>query len=518
MKLSLGKKQRIFIGVLLAFIICGFLYNFYMRYAYLYSYNSDSCSQLVRVHEMLNADLLLRHWHGMVSSYLTTSFFSAFLSYIVYGFNFMALYHTGVTVFMVEVTLVMLLCCVKDDSLKYKFMKCFMVFSIIGIPAFFYGGEFIRTVTHNEAYICLLVLYFIISKEFHKEKLKYALFSGILFWVLVGDDIVLFLLIVPLIIVSFIDWFYNLNSKKHSIILCLLSVVTLLATKVVNKIFLYYNIFGGIYEEKKYFLEFDNIIKNVLITIRVYLHYFNADFFGRQINDVNTIKSLVGVLMFFICSLIFVYCSINYVNLKLCDKLMVVSIIIQTAAFTFSNMASIDSGRYLLFCVIEMTILTGRYFFDVLKCLLLKYNHNLKIFNILILILCMVFIWSKCFKLPDVPGTQEFDIIADVLKEKGGVNGYGEYWQSNVIKVATEGEIKVSQIQLNEEGELVKAKLSTSDRWYTDYANFVIVKDSDFFALKREKVIEVLGKPVEEVPAGSFVILIYDYDISKKIK
>ena len=91
-------------------------------------------------------------------------------------------------------------------------------------------------------------------------------------------------------------------------------------------------------------------------------------------------------MYFFISIYNFAYCIIHYRALKLYEKIMVVSIIIQTAAFTFSNMSSIASGRYLLFCVIELTILIGRHYQEILKGWSLKYFHNLKTLNTLILI------------------------------------------------------------------------------------------------------------------------------------
>lgn len=484
----------------------------------MYLYNSDSCSQLIRVHEMLNGDLLLKYWNGMVSSYLTTSLFSAFFSYVLCGFNYMALYYTGVAVFTVEVALVLLLCCEKDDTLHRRAMKCCIAFSIVGIPAFFYGGEFIRTVTHNEAYVCLLLLYLVLSRASDKKKSTYKLFLGILLWVLLGDDIVLFLFVIPVVIVGVIDWFYNLDSKKITLELCSVSMIALFISKIINTILRVFGVFGRIYEEKSTFLEFDNIIQNILTTVRVYLHYFNADIFGKQINDYNTIGSLIGLCIFFISIYNFAYCIIHYRALKLYEKIMVVSIIIQTAAFTFSNMSSIASGRYLLFCVIELTILIGRHYQEILKGWSLKYFHNLKTLNTLILIFCVAFICSKHVELPVHPEIQEYDLIANVLKEKGLVSGYAEYWQSNVITVATEGKIKVSQIQLIGGVKLVRGRLSTSDRWYSDYANFVIAKDKDFFALEKSKLVDILGEPIEEVSVGDFSILIYDHDISPQIK
>lgn len=65
---------------------------------------------------------------------------------------------------------------------------------------------------------------------------------------------------------------------------------------------------------------------------------------------------------------------------------------------------------------------------------------------------------------------------------------------------------------------MVRGRLSTSDRWYSDYANFVIAKDKDFFALEKSKLVDILGEPIEEVSVGDFSILIYDHDISPQIK
>ena len=273
----------------------------------------------------------------------------------------------------------------------------------------------------------------------------------------------------------------------------------------------------------KYFCTFESIGNNISGTLHFFLRYFNADFWGEKIFSLQSYCNLVGFLLFIISVLVLCYNIKNFFKVNIVDQVLVVGICLQTAAFTFSNMFDPFAARYVIIPVLFLLILVCRFDYEMyitkLKTMFADFNLKYKkIKRLLIMFFCLI----PISRIPFLPMKQLQDpsyvTLANYLIDKNLTNGFAPYWSSHVVTLASKGKVQVSNVIANGP-DIEQSRWLSKSSWYKEPANFVILNNEglDAECLPKDLVLEVLGEPVEIVDIENYSILIYDYDISKRV-
>lgn len=114
--------------------------------------------------------------------------------------------------------------------------------------------------------------------------------------------------------------------------------------------------------------------------------------------------------------------------------------------------------------------------------------------------------------------TSEQELLGRYLQEQGLKSGYGSFFDSSAVSVPTGGAVTVRQIILNGESYIFPYYWFCKQEWYAQEANFIILpEDGENFGLTEGTVQKVVGRPSKRLTYGSYVIYVYDRDLSEMI-
>lgn len=498
------------------FLIC-FLFWLYTRYSYLGMYNSDTCSQLLRAREMFRGDFFLKNWYGATVPALTTNLLTGILGYMIGGISSKTVLVSGVILYMLITMSSIWLSTNCADNLKEKMIRAFIAVSVVGIPAYRYFGEFIRSVSHLEAYIYMILLLLVLDDK--RKKYSYLMYFFLLIFVLLGDSIVLYEFVLPVYAAILVKILYENEQMHDELQLAFVTGISLVVVIVLNKVFSFLGWWGTYESGVSTFLDFENMIPNFMTTLHVYLEYFNASFFSLQIGSLEAVKSMIGMAFFCIEVWMLIILVKKYCFLPFADQIMLWSIGIMTFAYMFSNMCKgEDTGRYLLMCVINIGILTARNYTLLKDSIIIRASRHLKQYFVPVFMMMVCFLlYAKSFQLLTEPIEQEEDFIARILIENDLKCGYASYWNSLSTTVATNGDVRVIAVNINRDKSMLEAfKWNAEYDWFEEKAYFVIASKDDS-GLDYNDVINILGNSDTLFETKSNYILVYNNAISNKL-
>ncbi len=116
---------------------------------------------------------------------------------------------------------------------------------------------------------------------------------------------------------------------------------------------------------------------------------------------------------------------------------------------------------------------------------------------------------------PDLAGPDVRDVAA-WLDAHDLHEGYGPYWMSAIVTVATEGRVRVLALDQDQPAELKPFPWLANERWYPDGLqlkgrHFVVAHDvspRDYFT--EPDVIGMFGLPQEQQRIGDYIVNVYE--------
>lgn len=506
-------KQNKWVYAIISIVISIGLFYIYMMYAYRIGYNSDHAGVLIQAHDILQGNIFLKGWEGGTMNGLTTWHMVNVVSVFLFGLRDVAIYIAGASTYLALVITAILLTGVdKEKKLSYKNM--FITLCLLIVPAGTYVNNMITTALHIEAYVIAILALIILNKIMSTEEngKYYLVFILMLFMANFGDEVTLYILSLPIICVMFFE--YLKDKKKNTLNVLILSILVVGISIVLNKLFVKNGLLVHYSNGEKIYLEFENLIDNIMLTLQQYINYFNADIFGKPIFSIEGIKSLIGMLIFLMVSYSVIYTIRRYKEQNLINKILIVAILIQTLAYTFSNLCTENNARYLVPCVIYMCILSGRSNIYNLICNTINIKPLNKFLSLGITILMIIGVLTRIVVPPQVE--QPIDKIANVLIENNLERGYATYWLSHSVTVASEGKVRVADIVYDSDN-ISQYRWMSKNSWYQEPANFVIVDRKENEGEAVGMYYNILGLPIQQIDIDDFSILIYDYDISTQL-
>ena len=114
--------------------------------------------------------------------------------------------------------------------------------------------------------------------------------------------------------------------------------------------------------------------------------------------------------------------------------------------------------------------------------------------------------------------TEEY--LGEFLQEQGLTCGYGDFFSSSVVKVATQGQVQLHQVVLTGEECVYPYYWFAQKEWYAQEAHFVVLRQQDDlgFGLTPQNVRQAFGEPTRQLTFEDYIIYVYDNkDLSQSI-
>ncbi len=483
--------------------------------------NADAACMILEAEDILAGNLFLSNWSLTGVTFLTTDLPYYIIGTAIAGVSINA-YRIAVSLmFLVMMGCGILLCLY---GAKKKWVS-FLIFSGMGLfPTFFaLSNAFVHTAVFSFFFLSIL---FVLRLEQKPSKGNFVALGLILMLAVCGDKQALVLITLPLLFLSL----FRCVKKPISLAIC--TIVGTVAGVGLEQLYL----LGGADINSLIHSEFiapSQLIDNILLYIEYVLRLLNAYFFEKDVFSLKTVFFAVKILLFMLV------CGLMYQSVKAVFQQKKTDV--RTAFFgisfglmtvilcitTFS--VDITAGRYIAFLPLLMGILLSNW-----SNQLPIFQKKYPVLAVIVLSLCL----AGTNVLPkDRQPTPEniFSRMAEFLEEEGLTSGYAAFWDSSVITVYSQGQVKVRSVLYNENVLRPREWFCKKD-WYDEPANFILIKNENSvieednyrysgifnsgidsrhhygyrYKITRENVEKFLGAPKEAKEFENYTILIYD--------
>lgn len=279
------------------------------------------------------------------------------------------------------------------------------------------------------------------------------------------------------------------------------------------------------------FVNFDNIVTNIISSIHGLLIVFGADFFGRQAFKLGTLGAIFNAtILFFILHRVYSYRTV-VTRFTKSKRLSLPSLWVTFFGFllvfifviyTLTTLVLVSNYRfYILFIYCAITFLVFILANSSIKHLKLVLGLVIAVaisYNLAGTILFKNFLGQPGIA-GNVGNSMNFEII-NSADDEGLTKGYASYWQANVNTYFSNGKITFLPA-------ICDAGVTRQFRWLIDGSQFnkksslsFYLMDPDFTAppsCTEDKLLSQFGKPKKIRMIGNKRMLIYDYDIGDRI-
>jgi hypothetical protein len=279
------------------------------------------------------------------------------------------------------------------------------------------------------------------------------------------------------------------------------------------------------------FVNFDNILTNIVSSIHGLLIVFQADFFGRPAFGLSTFGPMINfaILLFIIYMIWDLRKAMKKPNVdkmslpQLWPAFFAGVIVFVFVLYTLTTLVAVNNYRFfiiLIYCAITiLAIVLSLTKSSAIKIVLATLLIGATIYNTSI-----TFLTNDVKARGDVAGnasnTFNFMFI-DALKKRGVTKGYAGYWQANINTYLSKGEVTSLPSLCDGNGQTVKFK------WLIDGEQFNKPAKKSFYLIDpyfpapgvctEDQLMYQFGEPEETLRIADKTLLIFNYDISSKI-
>ncbi|WP_413723228.1 hypothetical protein ACL2XK_10670 [Sodalis sp. RH23] len=484
----LNNKTKCLILNLLAFIILSVIYAYIAKIIPL---NSDGASILLEGKDLGQGNFFLQDWHLSTETYFFTDviFYGIFTK--IFGYHIWQWYVIPGILYAATSIAAINLIKVKAKS------NIWLPFAVFAVPGGFIATIAVRPCIHIGTYVAILITYLLIDHYQRPGKKSITLkiilpfaFALILF----SDRISLYLLFIPVFISFIVDVLKGEKWRNADILI--FALIGYFFSKVIAKLFLLMNGFHLPGTTLPAFVEFDKIFNNIYLFVLCSLHFFDAMFFGKPIQDTSAIFNLLHFLLFLALLVGVVKVAKNIKTLSFVDCSLMVAGITLSVAFLASNMPiDLASGRYLFPVYVFMSILVGR------NIVLTKRWQALFIFITIVLAINTL----HGYRHQHAARTVQVE-IRETLQKNGLTRGFATFWYAS--ETAALGDIIIAPVNDNIDPYLWLTKNS----WYDAGNNFVIAENNHIEQIARQK----FGMPDRVIEVRDCKIMVWNHVISLK--
>ena len=510
-------------GFALTIAFVAVLWAVYAHIAWTVPINSDHSSILLEADDVVRGNLLLHGWTLTAVTFYTTDLPFYVLAVKLRGFAPSLLRDVPALIYALTVAAAVALAG-RGLVPERRRLGSLTAFVLIGLPALLVPQIVLVGVNHV-ATTLFMVLSLLALDQAEKCRLRpfyLTLFGLLLALTVIGDSLAAVVLTTPLLLVSVARIWKDrscLQSEQQVLI------PILAAYPVARGVVALMGLCGGFHvtdpSMKLTYLE--TLPQNILVTVRSLLSLFRANFFGSEVG-VASLGFFLGLL-----GLGFVLYSFR-AGLRLWSRreiggdriteVLTAGMLVNLAAYLLDyevvdywNTMYSPPERYLVPFFVFSAILAGRYGVALVPNLC-RFRLGLGLLGITYTALFTQQLLSPPLDMPEAR-------LATWLERRGLVNGYGNFWSSNIITALSAGHVQVRALAAVGGGLGPMDWFSKRD-WYEKAPTHFLVfapsryagrtfywKGVDEAAARR-----AFGPPDETDQVGQYIVLVWNKDIT----
>ncbi|TCQ88018.1 hypothetical protein EC839_106296 [Pseudomonas sp. JUb52] len=468
----------------LCFILLTFLYACLATQVPL---NSDAAATLLEAKDIASGNITLQDWYlSTVSFYFTETLPYAILIKL-FGWHLSFAYL--VPAIMLSTVVFLAAHLIIRHSRHYQLSRVFPLV-VFAAPGFFASHMMLVPCIHMGSYVLTLSCWWLVETyEEHRGAWRLALLTFFLTLTLFSDDIVRYVLLLPLVLTAL----FKVRQHPHLGWIVLCSILSLALTKLLGFGLTLVPSFETPGLPPLNFTSYNAISYNLELFLKGVLAFFGAEFFGYPIFSWHGLSRLfhAGIALAFFGMLYWIARYRHIRDTLSIGSLLGISIIL--GAYLLSNLPiDLMTTRYLVPVFILGALVLGRHFplagwaYGLSACLALLYAAT----NI---------------GLPkwDYTTTNRNFPLAQALNQHGLNNGYATFWNANLNALVSRAEI--SPVIIDSSGIRYFDWLAKSN-WKKNGGNFLICDSEEQAGL----AISHLGEPNKKYVIDGKILLIWE--------
>lgn len=526
-----GKSKQhlidVFIGIVL--FVCFAALVYYVQVNETAVINSDNAFPILAGQAMFNGNPLLEGWVASTRSYYFDSFIYGVFGQ-AFGYDFRLIYKvSALAIALLFASICYAVLRLSAESSKAQKARNTLFAIALCLGSIYAASDSTQNnwaASHVFAAIVGFALIWNLNYAVTKKKMLsigYVL-ALLLVCVAMGDYLLLYFAILPAGLVL-IQRMFSRTCDKDEKRSSFLQLVLLVVAVVVNRSLIFaLEAAGGMPPAfdtgTVAFVRAEDIPGRVVYALECVLTVFNGGFFGKAVTVDQATYYLVGCAICALLVLLFV--SMRKTSKTFLDKVLLLSIGLTVLVLCFTSFAHANDAlwdtRLMYYLFFALVILFVRIDWKrVSSRLCIPEGHR---FELLVSIsLTVLFVGCGLSKMhhTDVKTYEDskFFAVANEVEKLGLTQGYASFWLSDVITLATDRNVEVVGIS-GPDPQVFRWLAAPLDS--VDDANFVLVDESGWGGLSREKIIETVGTPKEERFVDNVTIMVYDKNIMPYIK
>jgi len=417
-------------------------------------------------------------------------------------------------------------------KLSYQNLLPFIWFASFG---FAIGELYLNPILRNFE-IGLAFFYFVMAAKVYYREIDLSLyrirFYGIIAGIIAGalvynDPYFLFFTLAPIAFLYAILWFRHKIDFRQMSFVAAVTVIGLVASKMVALAVSSSGV-APLFSLPVQFVAYDKFFSNVALTIHSVLYLFGADFFGKVVLAPITFIALLNLAILIVIlfsfysqvSISVVRTKPSWQSYKLWGTFFACVSAFSLVTHAFSTLAvDIQTYRYLIIFAFSGVLVLSFFVGKMQKGKLL-----------LTAIICLSILGNiaslftsqqskQSGAIDNIKNNSNFSLIATV-NHLNLSKGYAPYWDGNINTYLSKGSVHFLPIICSADRTIFMNYLVDASQYKTPVARSFYLVDSDLKfppTCSDTAILKQFGDPAKVVKVGNITILIYDYDLGKRM-
>lgn len=474
------------------------------------SYNSDNACILLQAQDLVAGNFALRGWTLSNCSFYPEICFYALASLVIHSAK--ALSHEGPAV-MYALLVIFALWLTGHGSIDSPpYAGYAITFLLIGFPTSL-AHLYISPCTHVST--ILLTVAAMVALSFTEEgsfrPVPYIAYTMLLAFAVFGDAFAIYVGAIPVAVVTAFRWARSRFSSHRELAALTATIAAVLigsrALRLVSDI-------GGfrLLPLAPHFVALRSLTRNLSATIggiATLFGVYSGYGAGTPLDVILLVTRSIGLLFLLGCCALSAYRILLGTQDRTTEIVLAAALLDVVAYFLSNRVIGLETARYLIPFTMFGAILAGRVGGKLIRPNRLYYSAIGLIFITYVLGFVRL-----ATQLPRSP--QKEDLLAQWLYQRGLVSGYGNYWQSSIVTLESEGRVKVRAVLFA--GLLTPYHWESKEQWYSPDSgwttpNFFVFEDQDKIRniFKTVSAFRTLGKPSQVYQFEGYTIMVWDH-------
>ena len=523
------EHRKTFVFIISIFFISLLFYFYYLINLKFLPYSSDPANTFLEAWDMLKGNIFLKGWHLPQDNFLFEDNIFYLIALRIFGFKQYIFAIVPALIYSLTVFTSSYFIFYKlKQKRNFNMLGLLLGFIIISLPQ---SSLFLTIVSQSPIHIVtilyLLLIVIFIDKylnpglsTLNKNK-DIAFITGIVILEsasFISDPLSLYLSIVPIILwsaLSYMKSYKNKDSNQNNKRFLFIIIASMLSI-VIEIIFIHFwSKYAVLVKPNISFATYDQLLNNIKLLVEGLFSILGANFFGLTLRKIITFFTLIRLAIFISIFYFVISTFKEFVRTKKynINHLLSIMSIFTVLAYLFSNQpVGLLTSRYLTPFMIFGTIIFGTELnVDKLSS---KLPMSKPILISISFLLIVIYISTTFSIVKDIKPNKTYYQLASYLEKNNLQYGYGSYWDSSIITVATENKIKIRSVAWDGFQISPYNWLSKKD-WYTDLNElskpfFILFDDSNHLGVNLDNCVKSFGNPSEVLKFQKFTILKYD--------